>query len=1124
MTDSSQRYVTQKKLGAGAMGEVYLATDTLLNRPVALKYLLSSQDADYDESFLAEARMLASLNHPHITAIHDAMFDEDKLAYCLVMEYVEGKPLSYLIDNWSGPLPLEHILTFALSILQALRYAHEKGIVHRDIKPDNVIVQKETAKLTDFGVAGLISLLSQGTEYMAGTPAYMSPEQIEGAPIDGRADLYALGVMLFKMASGGEMPYTFDNLDGLLDAHLEQPPLSLRDFAPDVPVALERIIMRLLAKKPDHRYPSAEAVMNALHTVQLRYKYSQSYLDLLDPNARPLAGRAEPLAKMGGVWDNVRQSTRPKLLMVQGEPGIGKTKLVTEFLGQQVVDAGFAALVGHCNQSGVPYAPYADILATIIEKQLPMDPIPQEDIDRLLQQIPSLGRLLNIAPQPTAKKETDEQTLLPGSSGLWKVLNDRLPDNTSDEPGQSEWQFFETVLSILNNLGPAAIFLENATQLDEASATLTGFLLQQEQLPLLLLAACRPTAEPVPWLDTFSGDNYEIIPMTPLAAEAIDECVKNLLDGSPPPAATAWIAERSRGNPLHVEEITFQLIESNQLRQENGQWRYTPVQTVDTPADAFLPRAVMGAFTRQIEKLSKNSRQALALAALLEPGPEFDFDLWLAALGGEDKQAAAQEIIDEALKKRVLREVGKSSSEHSRYAFRPPDLTKALAATLSQARRQEIHQQIARILHQQQGDPILMSHHYQKAGATADAVYQLERAGNKAIAANAFDTAIVYYRQASKLMETRSAYKALGHLYRLKGRKIDSVEAFEQALALAEQSGVRADQAQILNGLAQTLWLFDDYAPAAERATTALKLDGAPEKEQITAQVHLGTIAWLTGRLNEAETWLQKALAAFKKDNKNPARLSARQRLGQVYLSQGNLPAAQQTFQQTLALAEESNNLREQAQALLGLARAAIEQGQFDQAEQFIETAETHTQTLRSREGLMNIYIQRGRLHLYRQEPDQAMVWFKKALPPALERGQRNVYILSDVYRLMAEACLALNRPQQAEAAANDALKLVKAVGNQEFVALAQGTLAQTQVASGNFEKAEQIFTQSLALLEETGCRLGKIRTQLRYAQFLQGQGRDDRADALGANAQREAQEIELHLGPSQGRHLFSRA
>ncbi|MBN1219901.1 MAG: protein kinase [Anaerolineae bacterium] len=1109
MADSQTRYVIQHKLGAGAMGEVWLATDSLLNRPVALKYLKTSQDAPDNETFLAEARMLASLNHPNITAIYDAIFDKKEKNFCLIMEYVEGKPLSDVMAGWSGPLPLQIILEVAIDILQALQYAHGKGIVHRDIKPDNVMMQKDGIKLTDFGVAGLISLLAKGTEYMAGTPAYMSPEQIEGEATDGRADLYALGVMLFEMASGRHYPFQFNNLDELLKAHLEQSPRSLRDLVPDVPLALERATMRLLAKDPADRYASAGDAIDTLRSIQIRHKFSQSHLDLLDPEARPLVGRDDEIKQLAAIWAECQQAVQPRLLVIQGERGQGKSKLVTEFLGQHVVDQGFAALAGRCDESGAPYAPYADILATILDKQLTQKTITTEQTDRLLKQIPGLARLLNLASSSISAEESAEPTrkIVPESSGLWKALSDRLPESSSD-PGQIEWQFFATVLAILTDLGPSVIFLENAAVLDEASAALTHFLLQQAQLPLLIVATCRPTKEALPWLDTLATDEYQLITLAPLPADAVKAHLTNLVGNAVPDPLVESIVERSQGNPRRIEEITQHLLDTKQLHQnESGQWLYTPTEEIEVPGDAFLPKAVLGAFTRQMEKLPKSSREALALAALLEPGPEFNFEPWLTLLGGKTNQTMAQNVLDDALKKRLLRQIG-----DQRYTFRPADVAKALTSTLTNTRRRELHRQIADMLLRQQDDPILVGYHYEQAGATNEAARHLELAGRQAIAVNAFDSAIMYYRRAGELAESRAALKALGYLYRLKGRPAASVRAFEQALALAQQANDVADQSRILNGLAQTHWQFDEYEFAIQRADLVLGMEGISEIERITAQSHLGMIYWLTGQLREAEAWYQQALTGLQHHGSETGLAEIYPRLGQVYLSQGRLGEAQSVFTQALELYQKSDHRGRQGYSLNHLGRVAVERGDFALAASEFASAQQIFEETHHRDGLRTVYANQGRMLLYQGQPDKALPLLTKALHLLSEVGRRHPYILSEIYLLMAQVSLAQGKIDRAKAAADDALQLVEDAENREYINLAEATLAQIYAAKGDTTAAETMYEQALVRSQQFGYQLAWLRTRSHYAQFLLEQGKADEAVTIQQETRAEADRIGLYL------------
>jgi len=312
-----ERYRFERKLSSkGSFSTVWLATDTQLDRLVAAKCPKVAHDPARREKFVAEARMLARLNHPNITQIYDALFDEAEDRFFLVMEYVDGKDLSEIIGAGT-PLPLDWVLDVAMGILRALSYAHDQGVVHRDVKPANVMIADDV-KLTDFGLADLKSILQQGTRFLAGTPAYMAPEQIEGRVVDGRADLYALGVILFEMLSGGRLPFDCAGEVEMLDAHLHVTPPPVSQFAPAVPPAMEQVIERLLAKDPEERYPSAEAVMEVLGAVPVGPRLSN-----LPVHLTPFVGREAVLAEIAERLGD----PDCRLLTLVGPGGCGKTRL-----------------------------------------------------------------------------------------------------------------------------------------------------------------------------------------------------------------------------------------------------------------------------------------------------------------------------------------------------------------------------------------------------------------------------------------------------------------------------------------------------------------------------------------------------------------------------------------------------------------------------------------------------------------------------------------------------------------------------------------------------------------------------------------------------------------------------
>jgi len=260
------------KLGVGGMGVVYEAEDTQLARLVALKFLpediASNQDAV--RRLTREAQMLARLNHPNICAIHDIAQSDGRTF--MVMERADGVNLR----TWTAtrPVGLRDMLDIAAQIARALEAAHANGIVHRDIKPGNVIVGEFGAvKVLDFGLARSLhpagpGLVSQGSTIVGqpvGTANFMAPERLRQQPLDPRSDLFSLGVMLYEMATG-TLPFAGDTALETVTNILERDPVPLTRRAPGTPFELERIVGRLLRKRADDRFQSASALLDALRT------------------------------------------------------------------------------------------------------------------------------------------------------------------------------------------------------------------------------------------------------------------------------------------------------------------------------------------------------------------------------------------------------------------------------------------------------------------------------------------------------------------------------------------------------------------------------------------------------------------------------------------------------------------------------------------------------------------------------------------------------------------------------------------------------------------------------------------------------------------------------------------
>ena len=254
----NDRYEVQKLIGEGATSTVYLGIDSVLGRKVALKILHPHVRDTTRKRFFQEALAAAQLNHPNIMGIHDR--GEDNSRDYLVVEYVEGRPLSEFI-----PTNVETVTNLGAQIASALHYAHEREIIHRDIKPANIMVTPENnIKIMDLGLA----LPREAKRVTApgmviGTPAYISPEQAKGKDLDFRTDIYSLGIVLFEMATG-ELPFNADDITALLLQHVQQPPPRPTLMNPDLPMALENVILKTLEKNRDRRFSTARALADAL--------------------------------------------------------------------------------------------------------------------------------------------------------------------------------------------------------------------------------------------------------------------------------------------------------------------------------------------------------------------------------------------------------------------------------------------------------------------------------------------------------------------------------------------------------------------------------------------------------------------------------------------------------------------------------------------------------------------------------------------------------------------------------------------------------------------------------------------------------------------------------------------
>src|SRR6476659_3765825 len=251
----SDRYELEELVGTGGMSSVFRAHDRLLDRKVALKVLHEqyAADADYVERFRREARSVAALSHPNIVTVIDR--GEHCGRQYIVFEYIEGENLKRLIER-RGPAPVATALELAIQVARGLSFAHQQGLVHRDVKPQNVLLNgNNEAKVTDFGIARSLDVQHGMTQTgtVLGTSDYIAPEQAQGQRVDEHTDVYSLGVVLYELLTT-EVPFPGENLVAVAMRHINEPPPPIRDKRPDVSPRLEAAVQRAMAKRPEDRF------------------------------------------------------------------------------------------------------------------------------------------------------------------------------------------------------------------------------------------------------------------------------------------------------------------------------------------------------------------------------------------------------------------------------------------------------------------------------------------------------------------------------------------------------------------------------------------------------------------------------------------------------------------------------------------------------------------------------------------------------------------------------------------------------------------------------------------------------------------------------------------------------
>ncbi len=867
------RYQVRRVLGEGGKTRVYLAHDARLDRDVAVAVIKTEGLDDAGRTRVhREAQSLGRLgSHAHIVTVHD-IIDESGQP-CIVQELMQGGSLSERIR--AAPdcrLDVPTALRLAGEMAQALRHAHQHGVVHRDIKPGNVWLTTDgRAKLGDFGLAVALDrtrLTEAGL--MVGTVAYMPPEQALGGEITARSDLYSLGAMLYEMLTG-RPPFPGDDTVSVISQHLNTPPLPPSLLNPQVPLGVETLVLRLLAKSPDQRPASAEEVVTALTALADAPPPAAAApgAPLAAPRPRsgalrtPFVAREKELAALKERLEDAIAG-RGFLMMVVGEPGIGKTRL-SEELSVYARLRGAQVLLGQCYESdgAPPYIPFVEALRQYVATRPPE----------------ALREEMGDAASDLAKLVSEIRGRVPD-----------LPHAPRQEPEAERYRLLEAVSSFLVNGSqstPLLLILDDIHWADNPSLVLLQHLARRLPSSRILVVGTyrdvdldrrHPLSEVLGQLRR--ERLYDRILLRGLDADGVHALIaaraQLTATGTTdvPRALATALQEQTEGNPFFIEETIMHLVDIGAIYRQGDRWGSDAAAIQQN-----IPEGVREVIGRRLSRLSDATNQALTFASVV--GREFDFDV-LQALTETDESALLS-ALEEALAAQLIGEQRASGGAAGAVAYRFTHalVQETLYGELSLARKQRLHLRAGRALEQARAghlEPLVgqLAHHFYQGNDAARATDYTRQAGAAAVRVYAWEEAVRYFETALELMEEAGGDAAeqaqmlerLGDIIYSTGRAQERGIAFlERALAIYERLGNRAKIAAVHSRLGRGMVSFFGHVdlakgiPHLEAAQAILEQDAPDSPALAYVYITLSTACLHTRAIGKGLDYAQRALA-----------------------------------------------------------------------------------------------------------------------------------------------------------------------------------------------------------------------------------------------------------------------
>lgn len=1053
------RFEVEEELGRGGTARVFAVRDPADGSRRALKLLHAVGPEDTIRArFRREFRALSRLSHPNVLAVQEWGIDRERPWF--TMEWVDGRVLRDAIGDLREMESAQRhalIRDLVVQIARALDYVHDRGLVHRDVSPGNVMLRDDgLVKLMDFGlVSGQDAELTVEGE-VVGTIAYAAPEQLQGRPLDARADLYALGALLFHMLTG-RPPFRAHTVQGYLACHAHESPRPPRDLDPLVPELLERVCLRLLAKAPADRFASARHLLHVLGEDGPTPPPG-------DPLVPHVVGRRATRAWMSRALEEVAAGRRGGALRLRGASGVGKSR-VLDLAEEQADRLGLRVVRGRCQGPEQLFGGYREVWSALRG---------------------------------------------PDAPPILEVFFEGRPDASIER-----YAILRAFQDLLDARAPLVVVLDAFHAADAGTRELTEYLIRNT-----LELADRPVAFLVAE-DADGGPDdrglgrlraVETHDLGPLDPTEVEELLTGMLqDEDLATALAARLHRETQGNTAWLVDMLHGLADDGTLALEDGRWRWTadagPLDRRELP----LPDGLRATLLDRLEPLSEDARRVGRLVALARDDLDLDLLVELAPVDEDRVMEALDELAAAGITvERRVDDVDRVGLSHDRFRD-------VLVDELDETERRRLHASLAERLerrHRRDPSRVLdaLAHHYEHGGLPARAYAWLARAAHDHVAAGLPDAALRAVERALALEPTARTHLPLieadARLARLLfdqamacwslSRWDDALAAAERARRLASEVHDPALSSAIETALGKLHRNRSELEAAEQHLLAAVTHAHVADDARLLPEplYHLAALDWARGELDSAERRWTRSRTLAEEVGDRAAQAHADNGLGILAFCRGRPDEARRLLERSAASYVAVGDVADLAVTRVNLVETHLATGALRRAWQLSETTVRESRIAGHDHGIALGLVWRARLLLVLGRPEEARETSLESMRLARRIGTLDEQVAA--LGVLVEALLQLDLAASALQRLRRLEELLRGADHERASAQVRALQVQALVACDRHAEAREVLAQPL---QAPTFPHVQARTALDLGRALAGIGRLDDARARAREA-----------------------